>query len=87
MVDYDVVDKWDGKTLKYNIGNRVSGLLKIGFGGICIFGCPESGGVLENILDIAGVFCAVEGSGDLISGKHHYFITKLFPRIHPKYEE
>ena len=45
MVDYDVVDKWDGKTLKYNIGNRVSGLLKIGFGGICIFGWGVGGGV------------------------------------------
>jgi hypothetical protein len=65
------------KKLKlHRIGNRVSGLAMLTFGGIISFGTQGFGAE-----DIAGYMFIAEGLGDLISGDHHYVSSRIVKYI------
>ena len=53
------------------IGNRVSGLGIMAFGGIVAFSTKDL------LFDVGGSLFMLEGAGDLISGRHHYVSANI----------
>jgi len=73
------IHKIDGKSLGYNIGNRIYGLGKIG---LQVFLYYATG---KDPLSLLYLPIAIDGAADLITGKHHTLLFRLF-KAHPKYK-
>ena len=73
------INKIDGKSRGWNIGNRIYGLgsILIQIGLYYAFD--------KNPLSLLYLPMAIDGAADLITGKHHTLIFRLF-RVHPKYK-
>lgn len=68
--DCSVRDRWQGKYIRWRIGNRIAGGLASALG-IIVAETDTSFGYIGATIMLA------EGLGDLITGKHHYATTKL----------
>jgi len=69
-----VEEKWEGKTLPWNIGNRVAG------GGRCLLG--EMVMLFGGPVGIAlGTPFFIEGMGDVLTGKHHYIPSRVYKKL------
>lgn len=77
----EIIQQVDGKSPLYNIGNRIYGLANIAFASFAYYSLTD-----QNPATLLA--CApfiLEGATDLISGKHHTILFKLF-KVHPKYK-
>ena len=72
-----IIPKIDGHTKKDRILNRLYGLGHIGLGSFFTYQMPY--------LSPLSVPLIIDGVGDLITGKHHYIVYRLF-KAHPDYE-
>jgi len=76
MTEQEIINRWEGQDLRYNLGNRVTGLGKLILGTVALSA--------DNTLADVSYLFIVDGFGDLVSGKHHYISSRIF-RFHPKY--
>ena len=73
------IDKIDGKSVGWNIGNRAYGLGKVGLQ-VLLYYLSD-----KNPLSLLYLPIAIDGAADLITGKHHTLMFR-FLRVHPKYK-
>ena len=73
------INKIDGKSLGWNIGNRVYGAIGVA---LPIFVYYATG---KNPWALIGLPLVIDGVGDLFTGKHHFLSYRLF-KTHPKYK-
>lgn len=73
------IDKIDGKSLVWNIGNRIYGLGKMGLQ-VLVYYISD-----KNPLSLLYLPIAIDGAADFVTGKHHTLIFRLL-RAHPKYK-
>ena len=73
------INKIDGKSLDWNIGSRIGGLVKIGLQFLFYYASDK------NPLSLLYLPVAIDGAADLLTGKHHTLMFRLL-RVHPKYE-
>ncbi len=72
-------DKIEGKSLGYNLENRVYGLGKIWIQ-ILLYHTTD-----QNPWSMLYLPLAIDGAADLVTGRHHTLMFRLL-RIHPKYK-
>ena len=75
----DQVNRIEGQELLYNIGNRISGLGKVGLQ-VAFYYLTD-----KNPWSLLYLPLAIDGLADLTTGKHHTIMFRLL-RIHPKYK-
>ncbi|MBU4086749.1 MAG: hypothetical protein KKB21_04200 [Nanoarchaeota archaeon] len=73
------IHKIDGKSLGWNIGNRITGLAKIGLQLLFYYASDK------NPLTLVYLPVAIDGAADLITGMHHTLMFRIL-RVHPKYK-
>ena len=73
------IHKIDGKSLGYNIGNRIYGLGKIGLQVFLYYATDQ------DPLSLLYLPVAIDGAADLVTGKHHTLLFRL-TKAHPKYK-
>jgi hypothetical protein len=64
-------ERCEGKSLYYNVGNRVSGMAMYSFGMIAI-------STANPIALVIGLPLAIEGVGDALTGHHHYCGRRVY---------
>ena len=84
MVDQNIIDRWEGKDLGYNLLNRVGGGLLLTIGGIC-YSAYSDNQVADRFLEIGSLPFLIEGVSSLLTGKCLPLSSRL-TRSHPKYE-
>lgn len=71
--------KIEGKSLRWNITNRLYGLGKVGMCFLLYYATDQ------NPWSLLTLPIAIDGAADLATGKHHTLLFRLL-RAHPKYK-